>query len=591
MTRVIDAQTSIESMRDSGYKNEAYAIAELMDNSIQAAADIVELLTFSSKNDSGRYNIDKIAIFDNGHGMGPDLLQRSLSFGQGDNRTDPSGMGKFGFGLPSASISQCRHVDVWSWKTAESIYKTSIDVDDILNGEGENVPEPVQEQLPEFVRGAIGEIMPNSGTLVMWSKIDRAKWKTAITLSKHVEHEIGRMYRYFLSRKENPVTIRFKAYEKRGSLYSQSITPQLYKASDPLGLLKDSSIPALPGAYANESFFELGDERIIKVKDKEGNEHDVHLRWSFAKQAVLDEILKDERSRGSSRSAGDTGWGKYVKKNQGLSLVRAERELILRDKMLPREEKWRFIGMELQFPPALDEVFGVLNNKQDAVKLNLLNKDEDRENEGFETVLEYVKSLDANDPIHSLYEISDAIEDFKSDAQRRLNTIKVQASTPKPDLENGGPIIIPTPPDEEGSPDPDPIPEANDLVNAFIEQGIDEVTARVVARAVEDHQARFLVQEQKLETDAFFDVTFARGITLVLINQNHVFYEEVIAKCNNNQRIMLEYAIGSYGYMERMEQQNLISKKQYERTRKTWGLYMEEVLLNRSEIEPSDENN
>jgi hypothetical protein len=54
---------------------------------------------------------------------------------------------------------------------------------------------------------------------------------------------------------------------------------------------------------------------------------------------------------------------------------------------------------------------------------------------------------------------------------------------------------------------------------------------------------------------------------------------------------MLEYAIGSYGYMERMEQQNLISKKQYERTRKTWGLYMEEVLLNRSEIEPSDENN
>lgn len=40
----VPAHLAIEAMRDNGYKNTAYAVAELIDNSIQAGATYVQLL-------------------------------------------------------------------------------------------------------------------------------------------------------------------------------------------------------------------------------------------------------------------------------------------------------------------------------------------------------------------------------------------------------------------------------------------------------------------------------------------------------------------------------------------------------------------
>ena len=41
---IVSPRLVVKAMQDSGFKNAAYALAELMDNSIQAGADIVELL-------------------------------------------------------------------------------------------------------------------------------------------------------------------------------------------------------------------------------------------------------------------------------------------------------------------------------------------------------------------------------------------------------------------------------------------------------------------------------------------------------------------------------------------------------------------
>ena len=41
---IVPTHLAVKAMRDNGYKNAAYAIAELMDNSIQAGAKNVELL-------------------------------------------------------------------------------------------------------------------------------------------------------------------------------------------------------------------------------------------------------------------------------------------------------------------------------------------------------------------------------------------------------------------------------------------------------------------------------------------------------------------------------------------------------------------
>ena len=47
--RFLSGSTVIESLRDNGYKNSAYALAELIDNSLQAEATRVELGFIESK--------------------------------------------------------------------------------------------------------------------------------------------------------------------------------------------------------------------------------------------------------------------------------------------------------------------------------------------------------------------------------------------------------------------------------------------------------------------------------------------------------------------------------------------------------------
>ena len=41
---IIPLKLAIRAMRDSGYKNTAYALAELIDNSVQAEANCIEVI-------------------------------------------------------------------------------------------------------------------------------------------------------------------------------------------------------------------------------------------------------------------------------------------------------------------------------------------------------------------------------------------------------------------------------------------------------------------------------------------------------------------------------------------------------------------
>ena len=62
---LVNPKQYIISARSNGYKDTAYAIAELADNSIQAGADKVEILIFENQ----KRTIEEIAIVDNGAGM------------------------------------------------------------------------------------------------------------------------------------------------------------------------------------------------------------------------------------------------------------------------------------------------------------------------------------------------------------------------------------------------------------------------------------------------------------------------------------------------------------------------------------------
>ena len=65
------------------------------------------------------------------------------------------------------------------------------------------------------------------------------------------------------------------------------------------------------------------------------------------------------------RDAGHTPWGKHADNNLGVSIMRAHREIEIDRAWVngydPTERWW---AVEVDFPTALDEVFGVTNNKQ-----------------------------------------------------------------------------------------------------------------------------------------------------------------------------------------------------------------------------------
>ena len=116
---IIPPELAVKAMRDSGYKNTAYALAELIDNSVQAKATSVQVICieeYQQVNKRSRRRIQAIGVLDDGVGMTPEILRLALQFGNGTHLTDRRGIGRFGMGLPNSSISQCRRVEIWTWQ-------------------------------------------------------------------------------------------------------------------------------------------------------------------------------------------------------------------------------------------------------------------------------------------------------------------------------------------------------------------------------------------------------------------------------------------------------------------------------------------
>ena len=98
---IVSPRLTIEAMRDSGYKDTDHALAELIDNSIEAKADVIEIIAVETPPDRekryARARVSQIAVSDNGEGMDHITLRRALKFGDG-TRKERRGMGRFGVG-------------------------------------------------------------------------------------------------------------------------------------------------------------------------------------------------------------------------------------------------------------------------------------------------------------------------------------------------------------------------------------------------------------------------------------------------------------------------------------------------------------
>ena len=594
--RFLSAETVIESLRDNGYNNTAYALAELIDNSLQATATRVEV-GFIEEQLAARknYTVSEISLWDNGVGMDLDTLRIAMQFGGGTHRKDTKGMGKFGMGLPNSSISQCRRVEVWSWQEGGEPHYTYLDVDEMKNGQLEEVPTPVAMPIPSKYEKAFFTKKPESGTLIIWSKLDRLSWKTGKSIYRHCEHLVGRMYRNFIS--DDNIKIESITYRKSGEDRLDVYDRETFKANDPMYLKKKTSLPDLPGNYKGEAFFEKVDEEIISVEylDENGapKRDDVTIVTSIVKTNIAKKILKSE-----TKSLGSTTWGKHCSKNIGVSIVRANRELVLRDTFIPsdlRNYKGRFFGVEVSFSPTLDSVFGVTNNKQDAVKLIPYSMGTISEQAGFDTELEYKRDLLNNaDPLLEVFKITDAISRHVKEAERRLKEINVAGKAVKgeePKSVSEGAASKATQGsaqrDSHGHKAKEAPPkklEKKDVVDHLKKAGgMSEEEAEEKAERLILTGNRFLIEDVARDSEAFFDVSTSKGLTLVLFNTNHVFYQKLVSKLGSEELEVMQTTIA--GFARVMNETTDDRRLAYLNSiRREWGLVISEFLE-----EPSDD--
>ena len=510
-------------MRSSGYKDTAHALAELIDNSVQAGLRSKELTNIEVigidqqlVSEAGRKTqfIKEVAVYDNASGMNKDLLHIALQFGNGTNLTADKqiSIGKFGMGLPNSSISQCRRVEVYSWQNGET-YFSYLDLDEIEEGEMHVVPEPVKKEIPKTLLPLIKSQIRESGTLVVWSKIDRATWKRSETLFQNSAKLIGRIYRYFLEAKE--ATIRLATYIDDGRNINKK-SEDFIKPNDPLFLMKGTSDPV---PYNNSPAFDLTYETDVKVF-VDGQEHLVHLKFSMSKKATRD-------------AGGASHIGRRAKFNQGISLIRAKRELELNstfDNTDPRERWW---GVEVSFEPALDDIFGVSNNKQAATLFRRMNLDEDAKSEEKtrEEFKDYLREI--NDPRLPIYLLSETIDSSLSTLRDQIGRQAKGKKTQGEHFPQGSADQIATKATEKRKKDlgktgesdkaekDPPEKKQQELTKELTDKGINAEVAEEIAIDAVRSNVKFLFQEGRVPGAVMFDVQARAGKLIVTLNDNH----------------------------------------------------------------------
>lgn len=161
---VPSAARLVTALRDVGY-DFAGAVADLVDNSIAAGATIVDVTARFDGGDSW------LRIADNGHGMDAASINEALRFGaERDYSVDD--LGKFGLGLKTASLSQCRRITVAS-RTSPT--RARIEARELNLDRMEKEDTWEIEILPAYERSEdlTGPLQGQVGTVVLWQQLDR----------------------------------------------------------------------------------------------------------------------------------------------------------------------------------------------------------------------------------------------------------------------------------------------------------------------------------------------------------------------------------------------------------------------------------
>ncbi|WP_281362733.1 ATP-binding protein [Nguyenibacter vanlangensis] len=149
-------------MRGLGYSPET-ALADLIDNSLAASAKQVDIRL------DWREGNPLVEVLDDGSGMSFERLIEAMRFGGDgpDAERDGPDLGRFGLGLKTASLSQCRELTVAS-RHEGAVARLAWDVDRVSDGWCAGAPEasPAGQLAAQFE-------IAGDGTLISWNRMDR----------------------------------------------------------------------------------------------------------------------------------------------------------------------------------------------------------------------------------------------------------------------------------------------------------------------------------------------------------------------------------------------------------------------------------
>lgn len=322
------AKILMNSMRSMGYSFES-AVADVIDNSISAKAKNI-WVNFPSDP-----SICYISICDDGEGMSRDALCQAMKYGScSDDDRDENDLGRFGLGMKSASLSQCRKLTVAS-NIGGNISAFIWDID--IVGDDWLIQECNQKEIDGLAN--IEQLKKqSSGTLIIWENFDLIE-KSAGNVFSYLNDEIDVIgnylslifHRYLNNDKENKVNIQINEYLLQG------LDPFLeqHKKTNrrkPFSLMiPDSS----------------NIEREIKVSP-------------FVLPFQKDLTAKDNKKLG--------GLDSYNTK-QGFYIYRNKRLIIWGTwfRMKPKHELTKNARIRVDIPNTLDDVWGIDIKKQNAV--------------------------------------------------------------------------------------------------------------------------------------------------------------------------------------------------------------------------------
>ena len=534
-----DPIMALLAARNTPYNSTAHALAELVDNSIDARARFVDLLLMDRREQSRSGQsvsvVRRIAVMDDGHGMTPEVLQLALRRGgrPADLNAPSRRIGKYGVGLPTASLSQCKRVDVWSWQEGiESAWHTYLDVDEVVSGQSTGLSFPDQQPVEtvwlEHCRGDLAE--SESGTLVVWSEMDKVDWRTSGNTMERVEEVVGRIYRYFLQR--NELSIVMQSFNVDDGTQSVALT---VRPNDPLYLMSGTPPPHWSGG--NPMFEPWGTGKKFKFT-VDGVDHDVDVVYSLVKP----DVLTDQ----GYTVAGSTPHGRAAARNVGISVVREDRELMtlppLNNAGDPRH---RWYGCELRFGRGCDDLFGVDHSKQLAARLQAVHSSVQRGSRDRNTDVEEDRArIESDERVLLLYDI---VKDINQDTRRMFTEIRNMRRPPpappvnvpgsaveRPDISSGATeaatkdiadaveqgLIDPTATEQERR-DLTAADVASALAVDLAQDGLEGTLASEIARWAGNNGVGFVIVPGRVSGTALFDVRNDNGTVRVVLNQEH----------------------------------------------------------------------